>query len=184
MKKYLITAAVIAATLVGTTRGYSQHWSLGGNMGLSLLGGAPGFHFTPTAEFIFNRNMAVGSEFSINTQYGAPLILLPYFKYNFGIRGSQLKPYASAGPLLAFNIPNGPSFGFLFGGGVSIPIANRLYLAPNVLLGPVFGYGGGRLPLVMTGYYWGYFTYGMTTYRIPSATIFAFSIRGGIRYEI
>src|SRR5438093_5111 len=83
----------------------------------------------------------VGSEFSINTQYGAPLIWYPYFKYYFGIRGSQWRPFASAGPVLALNVPNGPCFGFLFGGGINIPVANRLYLAPNVLLGPVFGYG-------------------------------------------
>jgi hypothetical protein len=184
MKKCLMVAIVIVAGLIATTRGYSQHWSLGGNMGLSLLGGSPGFHFTPTAELLLNRNVAVGSEFSVNTQYGAPLIWHPYFKYYIGIHGSQLKPHASAGPVLAFNVPNGPCFGLLFGGGVNIPVANRLYLTPNVLLGPVFGYGGGQYPFIVTGVYWEYTTYGLTSYTIPSRTIFAFSIRGGIRYEI
>jgi len=153
-------------------------------MGVSLLDGSAGLQLTPMAELLLNRNMTVGSEFSINTQYGAPLMLHPYFKYHFSIRGSQLKPYASAGPLLVLNVPNGPCFGFLLAGGVDIPLTDRVYLSPNVLFGPVFGYGGGEYPFILRGFYWGYETYGLSSYSIPSATILAFSIRGGIRYEI
>ncbi len=184
MRTYATAVVVALVILVGTTRGYSQNWSLGGNMGLSLLGGSAGFHLTPVAELLFNQSAAMGSEFSINTQYGAPLIWHPYFKYYFGIHGSQWKPYASAGPLLAMNVPNGPCFGILFGGGVNIPVANRLYLSPNVLLGPIFGYGGGVYPFILRGFYWGYETYGLTSFTLPSTTILAFTVRGGIRYEI
>ena len=184
MRNYFVVVALIIALSTCVSRTIAQHWSLGGNTGLSLLGGSPGFHITPMAEILVNRNTGVGTEFSVNTQYGAPLIWHPYFKYYIGIRGSQLVPYASVGPVLMFNVANGPSFGFLFGGGINIPVAHKLYLAPNVQLGPIFGVGGGVRPLVTTGYYWGQFTYGMTTYTVPSVTIFAFSIRGGIRYEI
>lgn len=184
MKKYSLAVAAIITLLVSATQAHSQQWSLGGNMGLSLLGSAPGFHITPTAELMFNRNIGVGTEFSVNTQYGAPLLWRPYFTYHIGIRGSRLKPYANVGPVLAFNVPSGPSFGILFGAGVNIPIANRVSLAPNLLVGPLFGYGGGTYPMVLTGYYWGYQTYGLLPYNIPSITILAFSIRGGIRYEI
>jgi len=182
MKKHLVAFAVIV--LVNVTQAHSQHWSLGGNVGLSLLGGSAGFHVTPMSEFLFNRNMGIGTEFSINTQYGTPLIWYPYFKYYFGIRNSRLKPYANAGPVLTVNVSSSPSFGILFGGGVNIPIANRLYLAPDVIFGPMFGVGGGRYPLVLYGNYYGTGAYGLTSYSVSGATVFAFSIRAGIRYEI
>lgn len=184
MRRYLVTAAAIAAVLLGTSRGYSQNWSLGGNMGLSLLGGSAGFHLTPMAELLFNRNVGVGSEFSINTQYGVPLLWYPYFKYYFSIRGSKLKPYANIGPVLTLNIPNAPYFGILFGGGVNIPIANKVYLAPDILLGPVFGVGGGAYNLFLYGNYYGMGVYSASTYSFPGETVFTFSIRGGFRYEI
>lgn len=184
MSKYFVTVSVTIALISGTTGGYSQQWAFGGNVGLSLLSGSPGLHMTPTVELLFNQNMGAGSEFSVNTRYGAPLLWHPYFKYRIDIRGSGLKPYASIGPVLALNVPNGPCFGFLFGAGVNIPVAHRLSVTPNVLLGPVFSVGGATLPFILRGYYWGYETYGMTTYKIPSTTILAFSIRGGIRYEM
>lgn len=179
-----MVVVLTVAVITGTVRGYAQNWSIGGNAGLSLLDGSGGFHLAPMAELRLNRNMAVGSEFSINTHYGTPLILHPYLKYYFAVPGSSLKPYAGAGPLLAFNVPNGPCFGLLFAGGLEIPVADRLYLLPNAVLGPVFGYGGGEYPYILSGYYWGYQTYGLTSYNVPSSTIMVFSLRGGIRYEL
>ena len=143
MRTYVAAVALTLAVLACTAPGHAQNLSLGGNMGLSMLDRSAGFHLTPMAELFFNRNAAVGSEFSINTQYGMPLIWHAYFNYYFGIPGSHVKPYARAGPLLAANVPNGPCFGILFGGGVNIPLAHRLYLAPDVRLGPIFGFGGG-----------------------------------------
>ena len=64
MRKYLVAVTITVAVLAGTTQGYSQHWLLGGNTGVSLLDGSAGFHIAPVAELLFNRNMAVGSEFS------------------------------------------------------------------------------------------------------------------------
>lgn len=184
MRKHLLACAACLAVLCGTIQGHAQHWSLGGNTGLSVFGGSPGFHVTPAAEILFNRHVAAGSEFSINTQYGAPLIFHPYFKYYFDIRGSQWRPFASVGPVLALNVSDGPRFGFLFGTGFNIPVARSLYFSPNVLLGPVFNVGGGRLPLFLRGYYWGIETYGLTFTNVPGVTVFAFTLRAGLRYEI
>jgi len=184
MRRVAAVALLMIAALCAPESGYAQKWSLGGNTGLSLLGGSPGFHVTPMAEIMFNRNIGIGTEFSLNTQYGAPLIWHPYFRYAFTIPRSEWHPFASAGPVLVMNVPNGPCFGFLFGGGASFPIAHRLSIAPNLLVGPIFGYGGGAFPLILTGYYWGIQTYGLIENRFPSTTILAFSIRAGIRYDI
>ncbi|MBX2990237.1 MAG: hypothetical protein KF749_03605 [Bacteroidetes bacterium] len=184
MRRLLLASVACLAVLAGTSRGYAQHWSLGGNMGLSVFGGSPGLHVTPSAEVLFSRHLAVGSEFSINTQYGAPLILHPYFKCYFDIRGSQWRPFASVGPVLAFNVSDGPRFGFLFGAGFNIPVARKLYLSPNILIGPVFNVGGGQLPLFLRGYYWGIETYGLTFTTVPGITVLAFTLRGGLRFEL
>jgi len=184
MRRYLVAAAVILSIQVGTVRGYSQDWLIGGTMGLSSLDGYAGVQLTPMAEFQFGGSMGVGSELSINTQYGVPLLWYSYFKYHFSIPGSQLRPYANAGPVLTLNIPGAPNFGILFGGGIDIPIGKGLYLAPDMLVGPVFGVGGGQVPFILRGFYWGYETYGLSSYSIPSTTILSFCIRGAIRYEI
>ena len=158
-------------------------------MGLSLLSGSPGFHLTPMAELLLSRHTAVGSEFSLNTQYGVPLLWYPYFKYYFTARGSKLRPYADAGPLLILNVPNAPHFGVLLGGGVNIHVAGKLYLTPDALVGPVFSYGGGIYPFVYRPFTWGYENHGLGpvwvgTYSAPGETVLLFSLRGGIRYEI
>ncbi len=184
MRKILAVALVSLATFVATTRGFSQTWLFGETTGLSLLDGSAGFHVSPNVELLFNRNIGVGSEFSINSQFGNLLLLHPYFKYSFRIRGSGIQPYADAGPLVSFNVPNGPSWGILFGGGVNIPVAGRLYLAPDIMLGPVFDVGGGTYNLFMYGNYYGMGAYGATSYTVPGVTVFFVSIRGGIRYEI
>jgi len=128
--------------------------------------------------------MGIGSEFSINTQYGIPLLWYQYFRYYFGTRDSRMIPYANAGPVLALNVPKAPCFGILFGCGVNIPVAGRLHLAEDILLGPVFGVGGGAYNLFLFGNYYGMGVYSASSYRIPGATVFVFSIRGGVRYEI
>jgi hypothetical protein len=184
MKKYASAVAFAAVLLLTTSSGRAQHLSLGGNTGILMLDRSVGFHFAPAVELLLNRNIGLGSEFSFNSQYGAPILWHPYFKYYIQIRESHLMPYASAGPLLAMNVPNGPCFGFLFGGGLNIPVAHNLFLAPDFLIGPIFNYAGGTYPFILRGYYWGYETYGLSTFKIPGVTILAFSVRGGIRYEI
>jgi len=189
MKRFLAAAAVTLAMLFAAARGYGQGWSVGGNMGLSLLGGSPGFHLTPMAERMMGRSMAVGTEFSLNTQFGVPLLWYPYVKYYFPSHGSKLRPYVDAGPLLILNVPGAPDFGILFGGGVNIHLAGNLSFAPDVLFGPVFGYGGGLSAFAYRPFYWGYQTYGLGpvwigAYDAPGETIFALSVRAGLRYEM
>lgn len=184
MNRYVGAGVVLVALLVGTTRGTSQNWSVGGSLGLSSLGGAAGFHLTPVADFHFNRTMGMGIEFSINTQYGAPLLLYPYFKYHFDIRGSRLRPFAEVGPVMMLNVPDAPCLGVLFGGGVNITVAGNLYLTPDILLGPVFDVGGGTYNLFLYGNYYGIGVYSASSYALPGQTVFVFCIRGGIRYEL
>lgn len=184
MRKHLAAAAVIIALLVGADRGQSQNWSIGGNVGLSSLDGSAGFHLTPVAEYRFNPSMGVGSEFSINTQYGTPLLWHAYFRYYFPIHSSRLRPYANVGPVLTLNVPRAPCFGIFFGGGVNIPVGGNLYIAPDVLLGPVFDVGGGTYNLFLYGNYYGMGAYSASSYTVPGATIFAFIVRGGIRYDL
>ena len=184
MRRFLATAAVIAMIFCGASRGYAQNWLLGGSVGVSSLDGSAGFQLAPTGEFIFNRNMGIGTEFSINTQYGTPLLWYTYFKYYFSISGSRVRPFANAGPLLTFNVYKGPYFGILFGGGVNIPVAGNLYLATDITVGPLFGVGGGTYGLFLYGNYYGTGAYSASSYTVPGVTIFVFCARGGIRYEI
>lgn len=148
-----------------------NRWVVGGNMGLSLFDGTAGFHVGPMGELFLNKNLSVGSEFTINTQGGTQAIWYSYGKYHFAISGSKLRPYGDAGFLLDF-ATGGPYFGFLFGGGVNIPMANRLSISPELQMGPVFSVGGGS------------YSYGGFTVDVKGATIFAVIIRGGVRYEL
>lgn len=135
-------------------------WSTGGNMGLSIGSGGgdtqAGFHFGPMGEVIFNKQLAVGTEFNINTQSGTPIEWANYFKYYIPVAGSKIKPYADAGFGLYF-VTGGPYFDIRFGGGAQFPLAKNLYIPADVQLGPAFYTG---------------------------STIFVILIRSGIRYEI
>lgn len=162
--KTLYRVLACALTLTVAVAGHSSaqvHWTVGGNMGLSIATGggasAAGFHFGPMGEAIFNKQFAVGSELpNINTQAGTPIEWANYFKVYFPVSGSKIKPYADAGFGLYF-YTGGPYFDIRFGGGANFPVANKLYIPADLQLGPVF----------VTGY-----------------TGFLIIIRSGIRYEI
>jgi hypothetical protein len=173
MKRAVTSILVLTAFVIGgVTAGQAQmKWVVGGNTGLSLFDGTAGFHIGAMADAYLQRDLAVGSEFSINTQGGTQAIWFTYAKYRFLLQGSRLKPYGDGGFLLDF-ATGGPYFGLLFGGGVEIPIANRLVAAPELQMGPVFSVGGGTYHV------------GPFTYDVEGATIFAIYIRGGIRYEL
>lgn len=184
MKRYLAVALVAVAIFAGVTPGYAQRWAVGANTGLSVMDGTAGFHFTPVAEYLIDHTMGIGSEFSANTQFVAPILWYSYFKYYVTLRSSRLRPFANIGPLFAWHLSSSPSFGILLGGGISIPISGNFYLTPNFVLGPVFGVGGATLPFILPGSYWGYNTWSLGSYNIPSVTIFVYSVRAGIRVEL
>lgn len=173
MNKVLVAAVLITGlTCSFAPAAHAQlRWVVGGNMGISLFDGTAGLHIGPMGEVLFEKNMAAGSEFSINTQGGTPLLWYNYFKYFFTLPGSKLKPYGDAGLVLNF-MTGGPYFGLLFGGGVNIPIANKLVASPELQMGPIFGVGGGS------------YRVGPVVFEAESATLFTVIIRGGIRYDL
>ena len=184
MRRGLAGAALIVGIMACTTPAYSQRWSIGANVGLSMLDKTAGFHLTPVAEYLFNRTVGIGSEFSVNTQYSAPLLWYPYLKVYFTIHGSELRPYANVGPVLTMHISSATCFGLLLGGGVNIPITGRVYLTPDVLFGPVFNVGGGTYAYTWFANYYGMGVYNALFQTYPSVNLFIWTIRGGIRVEI
>lgn len=164
MNKPLKTVLILITVylfIAESTQIYAQvNWVVGGRLGLSIYSGgggsSAGLQFGPMAEVLFNRNMAIGTEFNINTQGGTPIEWANQFKYYFDVPQSDIKPYADAGFNLFF-ITGGPYFGIRFGGGANFPIAPNLYIPADLQLGPVFASG---------------------------TTVFYFAITSGIRYEI
>lgn len=167
----LLSAIALLGALAAPPADAQMKWTVGGNAGLSLLDGTAGFHIGPMAEMALQRNLAVGTELSINTQGGTHAIWYTYGKYHFALQGSKLKPYGDAGLLLDF-ATGGPYFGLLFGGGVNIPVAPKLAVAPELQMGPIFSVGGGS------------YTIGPFTYDVDGSTVFTVLIRAGIRYEL
>ncbi len=160
---------VIALFTVQEAR--SQAWIVGGNTGLSITDGSAGFHIGPMAEYLFDKNSSVGTDFSINTQSGTPLIWWTFYRYRFAVSGSKVKPFANGGPLLTF-VSGGPYFGLLFGGGVDIPVMKNLYIAPEFQGGPVFGVGGSSTSF-----------FGQTI-KTEGKTVFAMALRASVHYQI
>lgn len=165
MLKHFCVASVCVAllVLVGSqgVQAQSVKWVVGGNMGISIATGgwggtSAGFHFGPMGEVIFNRSLAVGTEFNINTQTGTPIEWANYFKYYIDAKSAKIKPYVDGGFGLLL-VTGGPYFGIRFGGGVGFQVAKGMYVGPDLQLGPVFATG---------------------------TTMFYITIRGGFRYEI
>ncbi len=172
MKRTLLAFAMllfIAGFLTSAAQSQTR-WMVGGRLGMSLYtisastGGyydyfygyvgstststtSAGLQIGPMGEVIFNKQMAVGTEFNINTQGGTPIQWASYFKYYFAISGSTIKPYADAGFSLFF-VTGGPYFGIQAGGGAMFEISKNLYIPADIELGPVF-LGG----VIGTGFY-------------------------------
>jgi len=135
------------------TYAQSVKWVVGGRLGLSIYSGgggsSAGLQFGPMAEVLFNRNMAVGTEFNINTQGGTPIEWANQFKYYFDVQQSDIKPYVDGGFNLFF-VTGGPYFGIRFGGGANFPIAPNLYIPADLQLGPVFTTGSATFYVAIT----------------------------------
>ncbi|MGA9116632.1 MAG: hypothetical protein WB626_07650 [Bacteroidota bacterium] len=173
MSRMLRPAAVLAAVALvcALNAAAAPQWIVGGNSGLSFFEGTAGFHLGPMAEFPLGKDLSVGSELSLNTQGGTPILWYSYAKYHFLLSGSRLRPYGDGGLLLDFST-GGPYFGLLFGGGVNIPVGNRLWVAPELQAGPLFSVGGGTVRV------------GPFVYDVKGTTVFVLLLRGGIRYEL
>ncbi len=161
MKKiFFISFLLLLIFLSDSAFAQRQQWVIGGRFGLSVLsytgGSASGLQIGPMAEYKLNRNMAIGTEFNINTQGGTPIEWADYFKYYFDIPRSTVKAYVNGGFSLWF-YEGGPYFGLRFGGGANFKVAPRIYIPADLQLGPVFASG---------------------------VSIFYFAITSGIRYEL
>ncbi len=157
MKKIIVVISfVFLFFLTDSSFGQKPNWIVGGRFGISVASSIAGLHIGPMAEIKFNRNMAAGSEFNINTQEGTPIEWANYFKYYINVIGSNVKPYVNGGFSLFF-LTGGPYFGLRFGGGVNIPVAPRIYVPADLQFGPVF---------------------------VSGSSVFYFTITSGIRYEL
>lgn len=155
----LLTLLLFAASDVSHAQ--APKWVIGGNMLLSITtggwgGSSAGFTFGPMAEVVFNRQLAVGTEFNIYTTTGTPIEWATYFKYYIDAKSSKLKPYVDGGLGLVF-ATGGPYFAFRFGGGVGFQVARGIWVGPDLQLGPVF---------------------------VTGSTSFVILIRGGFRYDL
>ncbi|RPI73371.1 MAG: hypothetical protein EHM47_06250 [Ignavibacteriales bacterium] len=152
--KALLFTLILILFMSESTVTYAQvSWVVGGRMGLSIassgFGSSAGFQFGPMGEVLFNRNMAFGTEFNINTQSGTPIEWANQFKYYFDVPQSDIKPYVDGGFNLLF-ITGGPYFGIRFGGGANFPIAPNLYIPADIQLGPIFTTGSTSFYIAIT----------------------------------
>ncbi len=152
--------ALLAVLMSDVSQAQAPKWVIGGNMGLTIGSGlgstSAGFSFGPMAEVIFNRQLAIGTEFNINTTTGTPIEWSNYFKYYIASGSTKIKPYVDGGLGLLF-VTGGPYFGIRFGGGAGFLVSKGMWIGPDLQLGPVFATG---------------------------VTIFYIMIRGGFRYEL
>jgi hypothetical protein len=165
----LVVATMMTFLLVVSSASAQTQWIVGGRLGLSLftVGGGTtynyyygsygttassmqaGLQIGPTAEVVFNKQFAVCTDLNINTQSGTPIEWANTFKMYFPVSGSKIKPYADFGFNLWF-YTGGPYFGIRGGGGALFPIANHLYIAADLQIGPVFATGTTPFYIAMT----------------------------------
>lgn len=156
MKKFPLILIVLFLISAGAMSGQNTQGIIGGKLGMSSIDGNAGLLLGPMGELKFNKNMAAGSEFNINTQTGTPIEWAFYFKYYIDVQGSQVKPYVNGGFSLWF-YTGGPYFGLRFGGGVNFPVAPKISIPADLQFGPVFASG---------------------------TSVFLFTLSSGIRYEL
>jgi hypothetical protein len=161
MKRSLILLAAVGLCIafIATDAAAQPRWMVGGRLGLSMytVSGAAewdpntfqfksstslkaGLQIGPTAEVIFNKKWAIGTDVNINTQAGTPIEWAFFGKLYFNVSGSKIRPYGDGGFSLFF-APGGPYFCIRAGGGALFPIAKNLYVAADLQLGPVFTSG-------------------------------------------
>jgi hypothetical protein len=169
MKKFLML--FLLCFLVSSIQAQKSEWVFGGKIGMNIdagTGGGVSLQIGPMGEYLINKNIGIGTEFTINTSAGTPVGWLNYFKYYFDLKGSKIKMHANAGLGLIF-VSGGPFFAIQFGGGANFPVAKNLYIPAELQIGPVFYSTGGTQ------------AFGFTTPSV-SNTRFLIVISTGIRY--
>ena len=78
--------AVLLLTASNISLAQAPKWIVGGNMLLTIStgggwGSTAGFTFGPMAEVVFNRQIAIGTEFNVHTTTNTPIEWSTYFKY-------------------------------------------------------------------------------------------------------
>ncbi len=143
-----ILAAVILIVLASAV-GSAQTYNVGGRLGFSTFDSDAGLQIGVTGDYQFRHDMAVGTEFNINTQGGTPVEWGNTFKYFIDMPSGTMKPYVDGGFNIWF-VTGGPYFGLRFGGGMLFPIAPNLSIPADVQLGPVFSSGSSTFYLAIT----------------------------------
>jgi hypothetical protein len=142
MKKYYAIILFSITMVIGLNA--QTRLLVGGKMGLSVLNSESssesGFQLGPMGELLLDRNMSIGSEFTINTQSGTPIEWGNYFKYYFDTNQPSIRPYVNGGFSLWF-YTGGPYLALRFGGGANFFVAPNLYIPADIQLGPVFASG-------------------------------------------
>ena len=154
MKRFLaIGSCALVLLLVSVGQIRAQKSSVGGRLGFSLASGGgaseAGLQIGATYDYEFNKGMAVGTEFNINTQTGTPIEWANYFKYFISIKKPNISPYVDGGFNLWF-VTGGPYFGLRFGGGAYFKIAPNLYIPADLQFGPIFVTGTSAFYLAIT----------------------------------
>lgn len=154
MKQFLVLSVSLAILFFGIqgTSSAQVRWGVGGNTGLALATSpsSADFIFGPSAEVLFGKGPAVGTEFNIFTATGTPIEWATYFKYYFTIPGSKVKPFVDSGFGIVF-VSGGPFFDIRFGGGANFEVGRNIYIVSDLQFGPIFTSGTTQFNILIRG---------------------------------
>lgn len=149
MKKII---SVVLFCIVAVACASAQPYSVGGRGGISVFsygGSSAGLQLGPTFDAVVSPNLLLGSELTLNTQDGTPVIWGNTAKYLLQLPRTDIRPYVDGGFNLVF-VTGGPYFGLQFGGGAWFPIGNNLVVPADIQMGPVFTSGSSTFYFAMT----------------------------------
>ena len=144
---------VICAIAVLCAYGSAQTYHAGGRFGISVASNghesSAGLQIGPTFDVVFQKNMALGTELTVNTQNETPIEWGNVFKYFIDVPRTDISPYIDGGFNLWF-VTGGPYFGLQFGGGAYFPIAPDLAVPADLQFGPIFTSGSSSFYFALT----------------------------------
>ncbi len=146
MKNALV---VLVLLLLASFAATAQTTYIGGRVGFSSLASSTGLQLGATGEYAFRHDLAIGTEFNLNTQNSTPIEWANSLKYFIELPNAKFKPYVDGG----FNIwfmTGGPYFGLRFGGGALFPFTENLSIPADIQMGPVFSNGSSSFYFTIT----------------------------------